>query len=397
MKNILVLSKIYPADDLKYGDTKVVHYFAKEWQNLGYNVKVIHNLVLFPKIILAFAYKFQKILASKFGAVVPFFFDKKVRNYLVDGVDVCRIPIMKFIPHGMFSKRRTRKQFETILQELEKDGFIPDIVVGHWWSPQLELLSMLKKKYSCKTCMVVHNIDSRKKSKPYLQYFKDIDIWGMRSKTIQKEFIKIFGSDYKTFLCFSGVPVQYVCGNTHTNFNRKPLAITFVGNLIERKHPLEILKAVATLPEPTVSSITFIGDGAERKRLHDFAVENNLLEKTHFLGRISRDNVSEELKKADVFVMISEEEAFGLVYLEAMGAGCLTIASKNEGMDGIIIHNENGFLSKAGDSKDLAKILCEIYEMSCEEKKRISDNAVKSALDNTDFLAAQRYINQVES
>ena len=55
--------------------------------------------------------------------------------------------------------------------------------------------------------------------------------------------------------------------------------------------------------------------------------------------------------------MISKEETFGLVYLEAMSMGCITIASKNEGMEGIIIDGENGFLCTAGDDDELASII----------------------------------------
>ena len=42
--------------------------------------------------------------------------------------------------------------------------------------------------------------------------------------------------------------------------------------------------------------------------------------------------------------MISQGEAFGLVYLEAMARGCITIASRGEGFDGIIKDGINGFL-----------------------------------------------------
>lgn len=49
---------------------------------------------------------------------------------------------------------------------------------------------------------------------------------------------------------------------------------------------------------------------------------------------------------SDCFIMISKNEAFGLVYLEAMSAGCITIASRGEGFDGVIIHGVNGFYVK---------------------------------------------------
>ncbi len=395
MKNILVLTKIYPAIDLKYDDTRVVHYFVKEWQKMGYNVKVIHNLIVFPRIVLWFTQKFQRILASRFGAVVPFFYDNLIRRYQFESVNVCRIPILKYIPHGMVSKCKTEQQFAKILVEIKKDNFVPDVVVGHWWSPQLELLSMLKQRLNCKTCMVVHNVDEKKNRNAFLQYFKDIDIWGMRSRDIQKRFISIFGESYRTFLCFSGVPEKFISGNAYRNFESKSLVVTFVGSLISRKHPMAILRAARRLSPKCIAKINFIGDGAEQKKLLNYADTNGLMSVTEMWGRIPREQISEVLKETDVFVMISEAEAFGLVYLEAMGAGCLTVASKDEGMDGIIVDKKNGFLCKAGDCCELAAILEEIQKMDASTKKIISDNAVATALANTDYLAARNYINHV--
>ena len=47
-KKILVLTSIFPADDLPKTFTPVVYYFVKEWIKMGYSVRVIHNLSIFP-------------------------------------------------------------------------------------------------------------------------------------------------------------------------------------------------------------------------------------------------------------------------------------------------------------------------------------------------------------
>ena len=49
------------------------------------------------------------------------------------------------------------------------------------------------------------------------------------------------------------------------------------------------------------------------------------------------------MEESDVFAMVSSPETFGLVYIEAMAKGCVTIGSKGEGIDGVIVNNENGF------------------------------------------------------
>ncbi|SOE51636.1 Glycosyltransferase involved in cell wall bisynthesis [Fibrobacter sp. UWT3] len=395
MKNILILTKNYPAKDCDFKETKVVHYFAQEWNEMGYNVKVVHNYVLYPKVFLTIARFFRDFLTSKLGSGVPTIYDNKKKRYQIDGVDVCRFPIKKIIPHGLILKLRVKKQFNEIRTFLKEENFVPNVIVGHWWSPQLELLSMFKHEYNCKTCMVIHDVDEKKNSKAFLKYFSDIDVWGMRSRDLQRKFISIFGPNYRTFLCLSGIPEKFIVGNDFRDFKSKPLVVSFVGTLVARKHPITILKAVQLLPANSISKINFIGDGNEQKKLQNYATSNDLMSITNFCGRIPREDVSEKLKETDLFVMVSEAEAFGLVYLEAMGAGCLTVASKNEGMDGVIIDSENGFLCKAGDEIELADIIKKIMAMKPSERKRISDNAVSTALRNTDYLAAKRYIENL--
>lgn len=93
--------------------------------------------------------------------------------------------------------------------------------------------------------------------------------------------------------------------------------------------------------------------------------------------------------------MISEEETFGLVYLEAMSMGCITIASRNEGMEGIIVDGKNGFLCKAGDEHELASIINKINQMPQDKLNEISINAIKTAKELTDDKVAEHYINSI--
>ena len=94
--------------------------------------------------------------------------------------------------------------------------------------------------------------------------------------------------------------------------------------------------------------------------------------------------------------MISKNEAFGLVYLEAMAAGCITIASRNEGFDGVIKDGVNGFLCEAGNIKELSEIINKINALSIEEKKEISINAMNTARSLTNRKAAKKYLSSLK-
>ena len=93
--------------------------------------------------------------------------------------------------------------------------------------------------------------------------------------------------------------------------------------------------------------------------------------------------------------MISSNEVFKLVYLEAMAQGCIVIASKGGGFDGIIVDGQNGFLCDPGDSDQLESIYRRINTLPKEEKEAIS--AIKTAVSHTDSNAARRYLDRVLS
>jgi glycosyltransferase involved in cell wall biosynthesis len=93
--------------------------------------------------------------------------------------------------------------------------------------------------------------------------------------------------------------------------------------------------------------------------------------------------------------MISKKEAFGLVYIEAMTKGLIVIASRNEGMDGIIVNGVNGFLCKSGDYLELSKILNEINKMSNEELNIISKKAQKTSQNFTETKVSSEYLMNI--
>ena len=118
-------------------------------------------------------------------------------------------------------------------------------------------------------------------------------------------------------------------------------------------------------------------------------------DRVHLAGRVQRDLVTQYLDEADCFIMISRREAYGLVYLEAMARGCIAIASRNEGFDGIIRDGENGFLCEAGNAEELASIIRRINAMTAAERQAISENGMKTARRMTDYKMAEEYIGRV--
>ena len=141
--------------------------------------------------------------------------------------------------------------------------------------------------------------------------------------------------------------------------------------------------------------LDYVGEGQQRRAIEKFVSTNGLEGNVHIHGFVQRESVSDYLDKDQVFVMISERETFGLVYIEAMSRGCIVVASRNEGMEGIVEDGVNGFLCNAGDSKELVTVLNRIANMSEKELIRISDNAYNTAFELTDENVARNYLGAV--
>ena len=74
----------------------------------------------------------------------------------VAGVKVFRLPLKKIIPHGKFSKSKIDNQIKKIEDILDREQFVPEVIISHWVNPQMDLIVKLGKKYDAKTSLVFH-------------------------------------------------------------------------------------------------------------------------------------------------------------------------------------------------------------------------------------------------
>lgn len=394
--NILVLTPIYPSKDVTIGETPVVHYFLKEWSKMGLNIQVVHCKSTFPLIYYWLSSMFYKTLSSKIGFVLP---QKRLQDeeeYQFEGINVFRLCMKKYIPHARYSQEEIEKATQKVILFLKDKNFKPDYILAHWTNPQLELLDKFKKIYKVPTSLVMHDpgfdLDYIYKGKA-TKLLGELDNIGFRSDAIKREFEKKFKISAKPFYCYSGVPSEFI---THIKREKIDLnKIIYVGTLIKRKYPSEIVNAASHFFSNSDFELTFVGEGSEKNKILKCAKKLNTENNVRLLGRIPREMVTKEMVNHGVFVMISKNETFGLVYLEAMAAGCITIASKNEGFDGIIKDGVNGFLCEAGSTAELESIFMKLSKMSQKELLEISSSAMETAQTLTDENAAKIYIDNI--
>ena len=98
--------------------------------------------------------------------------------------------------------------------------------------------------------------------------------------------------------------------------------------------------------ERSVGPLRYIiaGSGDDRPRLEQLAREHNVSHLVTFAGFVPDEEIQDHYRLADVFVMPSTGEGFGIVFLEAMACGCPVIAGNRDGSVDALAHGELGRL-----------------------------------------------------
>lgn len=130
---------------------------------------------------------------------------------------------------------------------------------------------------------------------------------------------------------------KYKLADKEPRKNHKSKNILYVGRLEKRKGVRYLIEAFALLHEVHPEfTLTIAGDGPDRSKL-EYLVESNEIENVNFLGYIDEDTKLRLLHEADMFCSPAlYGESFGIVLLEAMASGCVTVAGNNSGYEGVL-------------------------------------------------------------
>jgi glycosyltransferase involved in cell wall biosynthesis len=133
--------------------------------------------------------------------------------------------------------------------------------------------------------------------------------------------------------------------------------ILFCAKLQPWKRPMDLLPAFASAAIPD-AKLVFAGDGAQRAELEKEAATLNISGKVRFLGFVNQSQLPALYKSADLMVIPSRYEPFGLVVNEAMLCSCPVVASDRVGaVRDLIAHGETGYVYPCGNTLALATLL----------------------------------------
>jgi len=123
--------------------------------------------------------------------------------------------------------------------------------------------------------------------------------------------------------------------------------LVHLSNFRPVKRVRDVIEIFARVARKMPARLLMVGDGPERSLAEGLAMKLKIYDRVHFLGKL--DTVHELLPIADLMLMPSELESFGLAALEAMACEVPTIGTAVGGMPELIEHGVTGFLFPVGD------------------------------------------------
>jgi glycosyltransferase involved in cell wall biosynthesis len=311
--NILYIARNIPVPGIV--DNDIILRICKQLKDTSsYNIDI-----WFPKEIL-FDFLFFKG-RLKAIAKLPNIFSSQ--GHIIKSIRYIRLPKLKY-------SYLLLKSFLLLNRKRINEANNIDLIVAHYLMPDGYMGLELKKKFKIPLIVIMRNGDLKKmntlpKNSYLFKMFQKV-LRGADSIIIHNYLTEKYLKNKKlNYLRFPhGIERKYI-----TEYNEKSSNIIIcVSNFIARKNINWVISAFKKINSPDWQLI-IIGEGILEAQLKDSAKGcDNII----FLGKISRKETLEELKNADIFVLPSNDETFGLVYLEAAASGCAIIGKRYTGI-----------------------------------------------------------------
>ena len=169
---------------------------------------------------------------------------------------------------------------------------------------------------------------------------------------------------------------QKDCRNSLSTSDEK--IIMHISNFRPVKRIPDIVEVFEGVSNQINARLILIGDGPEKEKIRVLVDEKGLTDKVNFLGK--QDDVSRLIPCADIYMLPSSHESFGLTALEAMSCGVPVIGTSGSGMDEFLGDNSAGLLLTVGDLSSMIEGCISILnnpELALEMGKKGRQKAIK--------------------
>ncbi len=183
------------------------------------------------------------------------------------------------------------------------------------------------------------------------------------SENLRNETYKIFVIEKEIEVIHNFVDVA--------RFTRKPIdafkkviapngerILLHASNFRKIKRVQDVVKIFYEVHKQLPSKLLFVGDGPERQMTEELSRSLGVVDDVRFVGK--QEQMEDILAIADLFLLTSEYESFGLAALEAMASGVAVVSTNAGGLKEIMIQGETGYMADIGDINAMSNYALEI-------------------------------------
>lgn len=274
-------------------------------------------------------------------------------------------------------------------------GLAPAIVHAHWIVPSGLVARILKSFRGAPYILTSHGADAFVNSQGVVGRAKRIAVAGAARFVAVSQEISDRYEDVSSRHMVQPVGVDFAAWKL-VRQTRDPEdgRVLFVGRLTEKKGVDTLLLAAHLAPS---ISIHIVGDGPELERLHAMADEFGVLKRTHFYGRLTRQELEQQLRIAAIMAIPSvvarngDRDGTPTVLAEAIAAGVPVVCSRLAGLASLVEDGISGLTVTPGDAEELAAALRRLTENPALGQS-LADAALEGLRQQLDSrLIADRY------
>jgi L-malate glycosyltransferase len=184
------------------------------------------------------------------------------------------------------------------------------------------------------------------------------------SQYLRERTLREFGISNNIKVIYNFVNCELYCREKQGGAGRTEYApkgeriLVHLSNFRPVKRVSDVIEIFDRVQKQIPCKLLLMGDGPERSAAEWLAMQKGIHKDVIFLGK--QEQVSEKLALADVLLLPSQLESFGLAALEAMAAEVVPIATRVGGVPEVIEHGKTGFLAEVGDVDSMAKYAIDI-------------------------------------
>jgi len=364
--NIAIVSHMFPTPRNTVSGNFVLQQ-ARALAKRGHDITVISPVPYVPNIV-------SKLLNREPSTEIPM--KDSYGDIPVHYPRYWSLPRPETLPLVAYSFRRTLRQHRQLFESA-------DLVNAHVALPDGFGSIPLARSLNVPLVTTVHGVDLQHLiHRPIPKHqirdvFRASDRIVLNSEKLRRIYSENFEDTEKVDVVYNGFAAETALKTQAMETTEKSLQIVSVGNLKKEKGHRYALEAIADLQFNFQYII--IGDGPLRTSLEEHASELGIRDQVSFVGEVKHEAVFSYLKSADLFVLPSYEEAFGIAYLEAMACGLPVIACEGEGPADFITHGETGFLVPPQDSDATKSVIRELQD-DPELRRHVATRGQRTAL-----------------